>query len=325
MTAFELYTRACSARGATDGLRSPAATTASSRPRPHTSTRLPRSSSWRTSRSSPRPGIPPTATRPGDPEALITHAERRRAYRIAVLDTPPDRAVSRGARRRAAAIDSTYAALYYPWVIVANPLARPGHDQHPARDRAAARRASSAASTRATTSSAASSRRPPTRSCAARSASSRDINFAPAGGAQPARRELPALSSRAAATGCGARAPPAPIPSGSTSTCAATSTTSKRSIDAARSGRCSSPTARRCGPTSARPSRASSTTSGVSGALLGATPEEAFFVRCDRSTMTQNDLDNGRLICLDRRRGAEAGRVRHLPHRPEDRRRPKLS
>ena len=26
--------------------------------------------------------------------------------------------------------------------------------------------------------------------------------------------------------------------------------------------------------------------------------EEAFFVRCDRSTMTQNDLDNGRLICL---------------------------
>jgi phage tail sheath protein FI len=35
-----------------------------------------------------------------------------------------------------------------------------------------------------------------------------------------------------------------------------------------------------------------------SGALLGRTPEEAFFVRCDRSTMTQNDLDNGRLICL---------------------------
>jgi phage tail sheath protein FI len=34
------------------------------------------------------------------------------------------------------------------------------------------------------------------------------------------------------------------------------------------------------------------------GALLGDTPEQAFFVRCDRSTMTQNDLDNGRLICL---------------------------
>ncbi|MFD0271980.1 phage tail sheath family protein [Streptomyces sp. NPDC127106] len=34
------------------------------------------------------------------------------------------------------------------------------------------------------------------------------------------------------------------------------------------------------------------------GALLGTKPEEAFFVRCDRTTMTQNDLDNGRLICL---------------------------
>ena len=32
------------------------------------------------------------------------------------------------------------------------------------------------------------------------------------------------------------------------------------------------------------------------GALAGATPLEAFSVRCDRSTMTQNDLDNGRLV-----------------------------
>jgi phage tail sheath protein FI len=35
-----------------------------------------------------------------------------------------------------------------------------------------------------------------------------------------------------------------------------------------------------------------------SGALLGDKPEKAFFVKCDRSTMTQNDLDNGRLVCL---------------------------
>jgi phage tail sheath protein FI len=35
----------------------------------------------------------------------------------------------------------------------------------------------------------------------------------------------------------------------------------------------------------------------VSGALLGEKPDKAFFVKCDRSTMTQNDLDNGRLIC----------------------------
>lgn len=36
----------------------------------------------------------------------------------------------------------------------------------------------------------------------------------------------------------------------------------------------------------------------ANGALLGNKPEKAFFVRCDRSTMTQNDLDNGRLVCL---------------------------
>lgn len=35
-----------------------------------------------------------------------------------------------------------------------------------------------------------------------------------------------------------------------------------------------------------------------SGALLGARPEDAYFVRCDRTTMSQSDLDNGRLICL---------------------------
>jgi phage tail sheath protein FI len=34
------------------------------------------------------------------------------------------------------------------------------------------------------------------------------------------------------------------------------------------------------------------------GALLGDKPDKAFFVKCDRSTMTQNDLDNGRMVCL---------------------------
>lgn len=36
----------------------------------------------------------------------------------------------------------------------------------------------------------------------------------------------------------------------------------------------------------------------TSGALLGDKPDKAYFVRCDRTTMTQNDLDNGRLVCL---------------------------
>jgi phage tail sheath protein FI len=34
------------------------------------------------------------------------------------------------------------------------------------------------------------------------------------------------------------------------------------------------------------------------GALVGLKPEQAYFVRCDRTTMTQADLLNGRLVCL---------------------------
>lgn len=34
------------------------------------------------------------------------------------------------------------------------------------------------------------------------------------------------------------------------------------------------------------------------GSFLGDTPETSYFVKCDRSTMTQNDIDNGRLVCL---------------------------
>lgn len=33
------------------------------------------------------------------------------------------------------------------------------------------------------------------------------------------------------------------------------------------------------------------------GALFGATPQQAFFVRCDLSTMTQGDIAQGRLVC----------------------------
>jgi uncharacterized protein len=35
-----------------------------------------------------------------------------------------------------------------------------------------------------------------------------------------------------------------------------------------------------------------------SGVLVGLKPEQACFVRCDRSTMTQDDIDNGRFIAL---------------------------
>jgi Bacteriophage tail sheath protein len=36
----------------------------------------------------------------------------------------------------------------------------------------------------------------------------------------------------------------------------------------------------------------------LQGALMGAKPEDAFFVRCDTTTMTQTDIDNGRLVVV---------------------------
>jgi phage tail sheath protein FI len=34
------------------------------------------------------------------------------------------------------------------------------------------------------------------------------------------------------------------------------------------------------------------------GHMQGTSPEQAFFARCDRTTMTQNDIDQGILICV---------------------------
>jgi len=40
------------------------------------------------------------------------------------------------------------------------------------------------------------------------------------------------------------------------------------------------------------------TTVWSSGALMGSKASQAFFVKCDYTTMTQGDIDNGRLICI---------------------------
>ena len=57
------------------------------------------------------------------------------------------------------------------------------------------------------------------------------------------------------------------------------------------------------------------------GAFQGATPREAYFVKCDRTTTTQADINMGIVNILRRLRAAQARRVRGLAH-PADRRRP---
>lgn len=64
-------------------------------------------------------------------QALIAHAEASGAHRIAVLDTPPGLTAEQALRYRGL-FDSGCAALYFPWVVVSNPLARPGQGDVPA-------------------------------------------------------------------------------------------------------------------------------------------------------------------------------------------------
>lgn len=62
--------------------------------------------------------------------ALVTHAETS-GFRIAVIDPPPGQSLD-ALRNTRAETDSNYAAIYAPWIRVANPLARPGNLSTPA-------------------------------------------------------------------------------------------------------------------------------------------------------------------------------------------------
>jgi len=56
---------------------------------------------------------------------IITFVERRRSFQIAVLDSPPQQTIGE-VRDYRGDIDSKYAALYYPWVRIANPDQKAG-------------------------------------------------------------------------------------------------------------------------------------------------------------------------------------------------------
>jgi phage tail sheath protein FI len=62
--------------------------------------------------------------------ALINHCEAPGAYRLAILDPPPGQTPEE-VRALRGHLDSRYAALYYPWVVVTNPAARPGQGDIP--------------------------------------------------------------------------------------------------------------------------------------------------------------------------------------------------
>lgn len=227
-------------------------------------------------------------------QILIGHAETRRAYRIAVLDTPPSLEPG-DVRTMKSLLDSKYAALYYPWIRVANPLASADPTAPSQIDL------------------------PPSGFVCgiyARSDIQRGVFKAPANevvtGALALQRNV-RFGEQEVLNPLGVNCIRA-LPNRGIRVWGARTLSSdpewiyvnirryflylEASIDAGTQWAVFEPNGERLWDNIRTTVSDFLTNEWVSGALLGTTAKEAFFVRCDRSTMTQNDLDNGRLICL---------------------------
>ena len=239
------------------------------------------------------PAAAAQAEAPAVRNALITHADNLR-YRFAVVDTPRDLTPSQ-ARAVRGAIDSTRAALYYPWVVVANPNARPG---------------SGAPAEIAV---------PPSGFLCgiyARTDVERGVWKAPANeivrSALRFERDIPTpvnavlnpegINCLRAMPGRGLRVwggrTISSDPEWKYLSVRRYFIYLERSIDVSTQWAVFEPNGEALWANIRETVSAFLYNEWRNGALLGGKPEEAFFVRCDRSTMTQNDLDNGRLVCL---------------------------
>ena len=226
---------------------------------------------------------------------LIGHAQALKAYRIAVVDPPKDSSIS-GVREFRAQFDTTYGALYYPWLRVVDPNARPDPSTPPAMIDL-----------------------PPSGFAAgiyARSDVQRGVHKAPANEVvlgvtefvtnvtydrqsvlNPeginALRFFPGRANRI----WGARTMSSD-PEWKYVNVRRLFNFLEHSIDRSTQWAVFEPNNERLWASIRQSIEDFLITVWRTGALMGTKPEEAFFVRCDRTTMTQNDLDNGRLICL---------------------------
>lgn len=227
-------------------------------------------------------------------DALIEHCERER-YRIGIVDPPRDRSIS-GVREFRSQFDTTYAALYYPWVEILDPTAKNDPGAAPA-----------------------TLQMPPsglTAGIYARSDITRGVHKAPANEVvlgitrfmqnvtfdrqsvlNPeginALRFFPGRSNRV----WGARTMSSD-PEWKYVNVRRLFIYLEHSIDKSTQWTVFEPNNEALWANVRQTISDFLLATWRTGALMGTRPEEAFFVRCDRTTMTQNDLDNGRLICL---------------------------
>lgn len=241
------------------------------------------------------PGGSAYADAQGIMNALITHAEKRRSYRIAVLDTPPGLTLGE-ARDVRSRIDSSRAALYYPWVVVPNPLANPSDDTIP-RELALPPSGFMCGIYARSDVQRGVFKAPANEVVLGALRFESDINFAQQEALNPlginCLRFFPGRGYRV----WGARTASSD-PEWKYVNIRRYFNYLERSIDVGTQWAVFEPNGERLWANIQDTIESFLYNEWVSGALLGANPKEAFFVRCDRSTMTQNDLDNGRLICL---------------------------
>jgi phage tail sheath protein FI len=241
------------------------------------------------------PGYSTFADRIGIQDALRTHAETRKAYRFAVLDTRPG-ILPTEALTDKSVVDSSYAAMYYPWVMVSNPLARPDDASVP-REIAL----------------------PPSgfvcgifaRNDIARSVAKSPGNEVVSGAIRFERNishaEQELLNPRG--VNCLRFFPGRGYRLWGSRTASSDPEWKyigprrfflylEHSIDRSTQWAVFENNGPQLWANIRETVSSFLYNEWRSGNLLGTTPEEAYFVRCDRSTMTQNDLDNGRMICL---------------------------
>ena len=228
-------------------------------------------------------------------DRLISHCERRRAYRIAVLDTRQVSTVGE-ARDDRAPLDSTHAALYTPWIISENPLFKPGDTTRP-RELALPPSGAVCGVYARTDINRGVFKAPANEVVRGALRYDLEINFAQQETLNPiginCLRFFPNRGNRV----WGARTISSD-PEWKYVNVRRYFNYLERSIDIGTQWAVFEPNGDKLWANIRQAVSDFLVNEWRSGALLGTSTREAFFVRCDRSTMDQNDLDNGRLICL---------------------------
>ncbi len=226
---------------------------------------------------------------------LIAHAETRRAYRIAVLDAEPQLTPG-DIRDSRARIDTKYAALYYPWVIVSNPLAKPGRDDIPKEISLPPSGFVTGIYARNDTQRGV-YKAPANEVVTGALRFETDVNFA-----QQEMLNPLGVNCLRYLSGRGYRLWGARLASSDPEWKYVSDRRYfnylEASIDRGMQWAVFEPNGERLWANITQTVSDFLYNEWRSGALLGSTADEAYFVRCDRTTMTQNNLDNGQLVCL---------------------------